>query len=192
MNAWSSLRSTFFAGLFLLLPIAVVLIVVLKVIAILHPLVEGLSMFLGITVGVRTLVVIVLFLLCLMAGLLMRSQRVDHVRDWLERNILNLLPGYEYIRMRMRETLVQESEAKASAVLVRFDDNWSPARLIETGEDGTSVVFIPDTPQGNSGAVLVVETERVHHLNVPYAKLADSIRNYGRGLQAMKIPTRDQ
>jgi uncharacterized membrane protein len=186
MNFLQRLRTTLVAGLFLLLPIAVVGIIAIRTIAILHPITERIAAYFGITTGGRTLTIILLLLLCLLSGFLMRSQRVSHVRDWLERNVLNLLPGYEYIRMRMNETLAQGADQNTSAVLVRFDDNWSPARLIETGEDGTSVVFIPDTPQGNSGAVLVVESDRVQHLNVPYAKLAESVRNYGKGLQALK------
>ncbi|HOP45143.1 MAG TPA: hypothetical protein PLA11_16590, partial [Flavobacteriales bacterium] len=145
---------------------------------------------LGMTHGVRLLEVLALLMLCLLSGLLMRSTKVGGLRNWLEENFLFLLPGYEYIRMRMNETLTQEGDTKATAILVRLDDSWSPARLIETGDDGTSVVFVPDTPQGNSGAVLVVETDRVQHLNVPYAKLVESVRHYGRGLQAIKTKAR--
>ena len=53
------------------------------------------------------------------------------------------------------------------------------------------MVFIPDTPTRNSGAVLVVGTDRVKQLNIPYAKLLDNVRNYGHGSEAVKNAPRN-
>ncbi len=187
MKAWPFIRTTLFGGLFLLVPVAVIGLIAVRIMAFTRPITARIAEALHVTHGVRLLEVVLLLLLCFLAGLLMRSSKVGSLRNWLEEHILFLLPGYEYIRMRMNETLLQEEDARTFAILVRLDDSWSPARLIEKGDDGTSVVFIPDTPQGNSGAVMVVETERVQHLDVPYARLVESVRNYGRGLQAMKV-----
>ena len=186
MNALQFLHTTMVGGLFLLVPLTVIGMIALQIVRFMRPITAYLAQALGMTHGVRVLEVLALLVLCLLAGLLMRLGRVGHVSNWLERNILSLLPGYEYIRMRMNELLSPGGADNSSAILLRLDDSWCPARLIETGDDGTSVVFIPDTPQGNSGTVLVVESDRVQRLNVPYAKLAESVRHYGRGLQAIK------
>ena len=189
MNVLQFLRTTIVGGLFLLVPLTVIGMIALQIVRFMRPITAYLTEALGVTHGVRVLEVVALLVLCLLAGLLMRLGRVGHVSRWLERNILSLLPGYEYIRMRMNELLSPDGDV-STAILLRLDDSWCPARLIETGDDGTSVVFIPDTPQGNSGAVLVVESDRVQHLNVPYAKLAESVRHYGLGLQALKVADR--
>ncbi len=182
MNILQRLRITFTAGLLLLLPLAVFLIIALKVLAITNPLMEKLAHALGIEHGVRTLAVLVLVLICLLAGLLIRSTRVSSFRDRLERNVLNMIPGYEYIRQRMAESLGQDAEAAQRAILVRFDDGLSPGRLVEEGADGRCVVFVPDVPQGNSGALFIMDADRVQRLDVPYGRLEQSIRSHGKGL----------
>jgi uncharacterized membrane protein len=68
------------------------------------------------------------------------------------------------------------------AVLVRFDDGWSPALLVEEGSNGLCTVFVPDVPKSNSGTILIVEPDRVKHLKVKFSTLDIAIRNYGKGL----------
>jgi uncharacterized membrane protein len=184
------LRATLVAGLFLLVPLTVVIAIALKVMAFTRPITERIASLLGMTVGVRFLEVAALIVICLLAGLVMRWSRVGSFSNWLERNVLSLLPGYEYLRMRMDDMLSGDERAVEHAVLVRFDDNTCPGRLMEEGPDGTCVVFIPDTPQTNSGAVVIVGNDRVEHLDIPYDRLVSSVRNYGKGLLAIKAKAR--
>jgi hypothetical protein len=136
--------------------------------------------------GVRVMFILALLLLCLGAGLLVRARRVSRWREWLENNVLRLIPGYEYIRMRLAEQLVEGSEATNLAVLVRVDEGWTPGMLTERADDGRCVVFIPDVPQGNSGSLQIVHADQLKFLHVPYGKLNDSVRNYGKGLLALE------
>ena len=190
MNLLHRLQVTFIAGLLLLLPLAVILIVAMKVIGIVHPFMVELAEAVGITIGVRTLAALLLVGLCLLAGLLMRTTRIGGLRYRLERNVLSLVPGYEYIRERTAELLGQDNEAIDRAILVRFDDGQSPGRLVERDTYGRCAVFIPDVPNGSTGAVLIVDADRVEELGVPYGHLSNCIRNHGKGLLDL-VPKND-
>lgn len=183
---------TLVAGLFLLLPIAVVAIVLLKIYRIIHPAMTRLSDALGVHGGdgVRLIVLGVALLACLIAGLLMRARGVDRFREWLERNLLFMIPGYEYVRMRMAETFGQDADANDRAILARIDDGWAPGMLIERAPDGRCTVFMPDAPQCSSGSVYIVEPSQVKFLKVRYGTLNNSIRNYGKGLLDLEACSR--
>jgi len=66
--------------------------------------------------------------------------------------------------------------------MVKIDDGWSPALLVEEEADGKCTVFVPDVPKSNSGSVYIVEPEQVKHLKVKFSALDIAIRNYGKGL----------
>jgi uncharacterized membrane protein len=59
---------------------------------------------------------------------------------------------------------------------------WCPARLIERGPDDECVVFVPDSPAGTSGAVIVIASEHIRPLSISYGQLLRHVRNGGRGL----------
>lgn len=186
-RAFHRLRDTLIAGMFLLLPVVVLVVVLVRVYQVVHPLLVKLVGAFGIhdLFGVRIMIIVVIMVICLLAGLLVRSPRVVHWREWLEDNVLRTLPGYEYMRMRIMETLGKDNVATDRAVLVRTGDGWVPAMLVERAADGRCVIFTPDVPQCNTGSVLIVEAGDVMALNVPYARLNKSVRNYGKGLLAL-------
>ncbi|MEX1131891.1 MAG: hypothetical protein WEC15_01590 [Flavobacteriales bacterium] len=181
------LRALFIAGLFILLPFTVLVLVLGKGYAMIHPLMEKVAIALGLEslMGVRVLVVGGMLVLCLVAGALMGFTRGAGSR-WLEQNLLHFIPGYAYIRMRLDDVLAAESGKQHEAILARIDDAWSPGMLVERGEDGRCVVFIPDVPEGSSGSVCIVEPDLVRVLDVPFHVLNNSIRNYGKGLLALE------
>ncbi len=187
-----SFNQTMIAGLFLLVPLSVTLLVLFKVMAITHPIMKKLGAILGIhaVAGVQLLVVGVLVVACALAGLLVRTSRVNRFSEWLENHVLHMIPGYEYIRMRLNENFGHDADTTDRAILARIDDGWAPGMLIERGADGRCTVFMPDVPQCNSGSVYIVEADQVKFLHVPYRQLNGSIRNYGKGLLAMEAASK--
>jgi uncharacterized membrane protein len=173
-----------FAGLFLMLPISVIIMIVLKVYGMLFAPVRAFALELGIERPflVQLLLIFILLMICFVAGLLMHASAVSKFRDRLESGVLRFVPGYEFVRMRLAMMMGKDESALERAILVRIDDGWSPAMLIEEGPDGKCTVFIPDVPKSNSGSVYLVEPDQVRHLNVKFKDLDIAIRNYGRGL----------
>ena len=193
-NVMQLLYRTMVTGVFLLLPIAVVVLVLVKVYAVVHPMLLRMAMTMGVAslVGLRLFVIACIIFSCLLAGLLARSKRISNSRDWLERNILHFLPGYQYIRMRMSDQIGQEGVSTDRAVLVQVDDGWSPGMLMERAADGRCVVFMADIPRSTSGAVYIVEAHQVRPLGVPMRELDKCIRRYGQGLLALEARSKPQ
>lgn len=173
-----------YAGLFLMLPIAVIIIIGLKVYGMLFAPVRAFALKLGIERPflVQLLLIFTLLMLCFIAGLMMHARTVSKFRDRLESGILRFVPGYEFVRMKLAMMVGEDEAALEKALLVRIDDGWSPALLIEVGPEGNYTVFVPDIPKSNSGSVYIVEPSQVKHLNVKFKDLDIVIRNYGKGL----------
>ncbi len=181
------IRALMTAGVFVLLPTTVLVMVLGKGYSMIHPVMLKLALALGFDslVGGRFVVVLGILLLCLVAGMVVSMTHGSGGR-WVERNILHFIPGYAYIHMRLHDMLAAESGKQHEAVLARIDDGWSPGMLVERGPDGRCVVFMPDVPQGNSGSIYIVEPDQVKVLDVPFHVLNDSVRNYGKGLLALE------
>jgi uncharacterized membrane protein len=173
-----------FAGLFLMLPVAVIIVIGLKFYQIAIVPVREIANKFGIERPflIELLFVFIVLILCFFAGLLMHRGSVARFRDWLESNVLRFVPGYEFVKMRLAILVGDEKSAFNRAVIVKIDDGWSPALLIEEGDDGRCTVFVPDVPKSNSGSVYLVDPEQVRPLNVTFNKLDLAIRNYGKGL----------
>jgi uncharacterized membrane protein len=173
-----------FAGLFLMLPLAVVIIICLKFYQVAIAPVREIANKFGIERPflVNLLLLFVLLMLCFSSGLLMHKEKVAKFRDWLEDNVLRFVPGYEFVKMKLAILVSNGQSSFNRAVLVKIDDGWSPALLIEEGDDGRCTVFVPDVPKSNSGAVYLVDPEQVRPLIVKFNKLDLAIRNYGKGL----------
>lgn len=181
---WNKIIGIVSAGVFLLLPIAVVVIVLGKIYQIMIGPTQRLSAALGVERPflVQLILWALLLVICFIFGLLIKADFVARTRDYLENNVLRFVPGYEFMKMRLMIMLQSDEKADDRAVLVRIDDGWSPAFLMEEGEDGNCVVFVPDVPKSNSGSVYVVEPNQVRHLNVKFKELDLAVRNYGKGL----------
>jgi uncharacterized membrane protein len=172
-----------FAGLFLVLPVAVIIMILLKVYGMLFAPVRAFALKLGIERPflVQLLLIFTLVMICFVAGLMMHARAVSRFRDRLENGVLRFVPGYEYIRMKLA-MMVGDETTLERAVMVKIDDGWSPAMLIEEDSVGNCTVFVPDVPKSNSGSVYIVEPGQVRHLSVKFKELDMAIRNYGKGL----------
>ena len=132
-------------------------------------------------------VVAVLFFIsvCFLAGLLVRiflkrlSERVDRrLNDWI--------PGYSQIRSEATKKIGAEKpkEALFDACLVKMEELWQPAYLIEQNSDGTDTVFVPQAPAFMTGQVYVVDPSRIKKLDIDSAALNAHLKGLGKGIMS--------
>jgi uncharacterized membrane protein len=132
--------------------------------------------------AVQTLILLAFVVICYVFGLLVEAKFVAKIRDGIENYVLRFLPGYEFMKMRLKNMLGEDNEAEHRAILVRIDDGWSPAFMIEAFGDQQYVVFVPDVPKSSTGSVYVVEESQVRFLHISFNELDLIIRNFGAGL----------
>lgn len=175
------------AGVFVLIPLLVVIILAIKV----YQTVVGPTRVIAAKVGIESLLEVQLLIMLAFVvisyvfGLLVEAKFIARLRDGIENHVLRFLPGYEFMKLRLKNMLGEDEEAAHRAILVRIDDGWSPAFMIETFAEGQYVVFVPDVPKSSTGSVYVVEASQVKFLHISFSELDLMIRNFGAGLSTV-------
>jgi len=183
-------RTTFLGGVWFLLPIAALAIILDKAFAaalkIVKPVAKGLpeAFHVGLPLA-STLTVVLLVLICLMAGLLARTALAQAFARKLESSVLSKIPIYEYFRQVAAGALGMDDLQKHPVVLLQGDGAWRVAIQVEAARNGFVKVFIPNAPNPLGGSVQIVPADRVKLTNVPLKAAMDGMKRFGAGLSAI-------
>jgi uncharacterized membrane protein len=184
------LKTTLVGGIVFLLPIVVVAAIVGKAVGIargvLGPLAARFPVDAIAGIGFKSLLAVAaLISVCFLAGLVAKTRAARRFAGWLESILLANVPGYALTRS-MSESVAGSDEASAmKAVLVRLDDAWQIAFLVERAEGGLATVFVPDAPNTRSGSLLVVGEDRITPLEVTLPEAMKCVRSLGLGSAAL-------
>ena len=159
------IRTTIIGGMIFLIPIAIFVAVIghgLKITgAIAKPLAAVLPVdMIGRLAVANVLAIVLLLLICFVAGLLARLALARKAVDALEANVLARLPAYALLKTKTQSMLSPDIEGMSVAV-VRFDDLWQIGFEIERIEGGKVALFLPGSPDPWSGSVCIAEADRV-------------------------------
>lgn len=181
--AASFLRDTIVGGVMFLVPIVVIVAILGKAhqlsIKIVTPLAEA-------GVGApRLLAIVLIVLFCTLSGLFARTRAARRTSDFLEGTILSRIPGYTLMKGMAEGLLGAEGAKGREPVLVRIEDAWQIALLMERVEPGHVAVYIPGSPDPRSGDVFILTEDRIRPLDVPLKSALDSVKNAGKGSNAM-------
>jgi uncharacterized membrane protein len=180
------IKTTIIGGILFLIPIAILIAVIgqgLKVTgALAEPVATALPVDLigGVAVA-HVLAIVLLLLICVLAGLLARLAFARKAVGALEANVLSKLPVYALLKTKTQSMLSADDIEGMSVVVVRFDDHWQIGFEIERIEGGKTAVFLPGSPDPWSGSVCIAAEERVTQLDLPVAAVAGMARRLGRG-----------
>jgi uncharacterized membrane protein len=180
------IRTTIVGGIIFLVPIAIFVAVIGKGLEITggisKPLAHVLpvNMIGGLAVA-RVLAIVLLLLICFLAGLLARAAIARKLVEGLEANVLSRLPAYALMKTKTQSMLSPEDVEGMSPVVMRFDDAWQIAFEIERIEGGKVALFLPGAPDPWSGSICVADEDRVTPLDLPMASVVKMARRLGRG-----------
>jgi len=119
--------------------------------------------------------------ICALIGATVGTRIGRRAREWLERSVLELIPGYEVLRSLTNQMAGSSRESTWRAALVEIEDALVPGFIIEEFEDGRYTVFIPSIPTPFAGAVYVLDRQRVHPVDVPFTDAIRVISRWGSG-----------
>jgi uncharacterized membrane protein len=189
--SWEFLKTTTVAGLFVLLPVVLIAKVLGEVVRFAHkaagPIIKLLPK--QITAHPKFPVVFAFFVIimaCLIAGLFMRLPLMRAIGRWIERHLLQPIPGYRAIKSLASglSGSLEESAFKA-AVLTSPDGGVELVYLIEDHRNGLATIMIPSAPNPMGGAIKIVPRERIQMLNVGMTAVARVFSQRGVGAQAL-------
>ena len=134
-------------------------------------------------VSVIAIALLSVVLICYLTGLAVRTRWGAAMRGWMERVLLERIPGYSIIRTLMHQYLGHEEERTFRPVLIDLYGSDSRAIGFEIEElgDGTVAVFLPSVPAATLGQVQIVPQKRVTPLKATMHETLEALTMFGVG-----------
>lgn len=189
------LVSTVVGGLFVVVPVYLAVLLLLKGMKSVAGLVRPFSALLPAWVPAEDFFALLLVLvLCFVVGMAVRTRAGRVAREGMEKLFFERLPGYGLLRGLTQRLAGDSEDTPWAPALVEIEDALVPGFIIEELEDGRVTVFVPSVPTPLAGAVYIIERARVHELDIPFTDAIKSISRWGAGskdlVAAMKSPRR--
>jgi uncharacterized membrane protein len=177
-----SVGGTLVAGILVIAPVYLGVLLLLKAIKSLAGLLKPLAGLFPDWVpaeGILSLLLVLVF--CYLVGLAIRTSPGQAIRQRIERTVFEKIPGYALFRSFTRR-LAGESEDEAwKPALAEIEDALVPAFIIEEHADGRYTVFVPSVPTPFAGAVYVLSRDRVHPLDIAFTQAIKTVSRWGSG-----------
>ena len=174
--------SRLIGGLFVVVPVYLAVLLLLKGIKSVATLVQPVAALLPEWVPAQGLLSLALVLaLCFLVGVAVKTRSGRAVRERMEIVFFERLPGYGLLRSLTQRLAGNTDEEAWTPALVEIEEALVPAFVIEEHGDGRFTVFVPSVPTPLAGAVYVLNRERVHVLDVPFTQAIRTISRWGSG-----------
>lgn len=182
------LKTTLLGALLVVVPVGIVGFALWQVVRlvqrVLLPVIEMLPFD---STVIRVLVIagalLAVILLCYLTGVAVRTRWGALLRGWIERKMLEKIPGYSIIRSLAHQYLGHEEERQFRPVMVDLHDDGTKAIgfEIEVLGDGTVAVFLPSVPAATIGQVRIVPEERLESLRASMHATLEAVTMFGVG-----------
>jgi uncharacterized membrane protein len=174
--------STVIGGLFIVVPVYLAILLLLKGMKSAASLVKPIAALLPDWLPAEGLISLLLVLVvCFIVGAAVRTRGGQIVRERVEKAFFERLPGYGLLRSLTQRLANDGDETAWKPALVELEDALVPAFIIEELVDGRLTVFVPSVPTPLAGAVYILSRERVHALDIPFTQAIRSVSRWGSG-----------
>ena len=164
-------KTTLIGGVLIILPLYLSILLLLKTLAGVGALIAPVTAQLPAALQFREVIaMLIVIFLCFLAGLVLRTGPGLRAKNVIERNLLDRIPGYALIR------------GLASRVAGRPEDDTFAVALVEI-EDAL-------VPTPAAGAIYILPRERVHQVDISFAKAAAVITKWGAGARDLRAAMR--
>jgi uncharacterized membrane protein len=180
------LKATTLGGLFVVLPLFVLILLATRLVLEIHTAAKTL---IGKLAGESSeaahfpilfsilLVVAVSFLI----GLVMISRRAQSANNWFEGRILFRLPGYAAMKAIVGGLAGESHEGALRSGLLTVDPGIECLVFIVEDHGDRLTVFIPGSPNPGNGAVQIVRKDLVRPLNARITEVGTALQQWGHG-----------
>ena len=184
------IRTTLIGGILFLIPLVMVVVVFGKAFQIMKIVATPLGKLIPIesVAGfalVEVLTAVIMLMCCLMAGLVARSSWGRNVYGKIDTILLQLIPGYSWVKGVTGEISDEEAEDTFKPVLVRLDDQYQLGFEVDRAAEGLVAVYLPSAPDPRSGALSYVTADRIQSIDVGFKAINMTCKKLGRGSGAM-------
>ena len=184
-----SVASTLGAGILVIAPIYLGVLLLLKIMQSLAVVVKPLARLLPDWLPAERLLSLLLVLLvCLVVGYLVRTRAGQAL---LGHTVFEKLPGYTLLRSLTLRIAGKADDVTWKPALAEIEEALVPAFIIEEFADGRYTVFVPSVPTPLAGAVYVLTRERVHPVSISFAQAFKTVSRWGAGAKDLVAAMED-
>lgn len=184
---FSYVKVTIIGGALLLIPLFVLIVVLLKAGSLIKRVVIPIAHRLPVQIpgiGKETLLtILILLLLCFLAGILMHTGIAQRFKRILEDDILVHIPGYSYLQALSTDKLTHSHTATWKPATVLIDGNEVICFVVDETEHYCSI-FFPSAPTPSSGTICAREKQDVRYLPISVSETIIMLRRLGKGSAA--------
>lgn len=177
------LKTALVTGLLVVLPAWLAVLLIVGLLAKLGIVVKPIAGHLPEGVNHPQLVAVAsLLMICLVAGLLVRTPLGGYLAKILNDHVFSQVPGYVPLKTIANQFADLDKREGFKPCLAEVEDgSFAPAFLIERHADERCTVFIPSAPTPMAGAILIMPGERVHLIHVPVGSVLGCVSKWGIG-----------
>lgn len=181
-RVWTFIVEATVAGLLVLVPAYLALLVLLKGMGSVLGLVRPFALFLPDWLPAEDLLSLLLVLgVCFLIGAAIRTRAGYALRERLEQSFMKRMPGYALFRSLTQRVAGEGDESSWKPALAEIEEALVPAFIVEALDDGRFTVFVPSIPTPLAGAVYILAPERVHPIDVPFTQAIKTVSRWGSG-----------
>ncbi len=182
----NAIKTNVVYGLIAIIPIAIVILLLAKVVEVLkgigEPIAERLDMAPVVAALVAVVVAVAVILVaCFVIGAAVRTRIGAWSFEKVEKAILARVPGYDLIQNVLRGFAEKRTAYPAALVSLFCPGTGVFGLVMENNGDGTVTVFIASAPTLTVGAVHVVDRDRVRMLDAGLMSVTDCVSQWGVG-----------
>ena len=180
------LKTTVIGGIVFMVPIIIFIAIIGKAIELTNKLAAPVSAIIPVdsigNVAVANLLALVIVLLiCFLAGLAAKSTLASKSIGALESRALSKIPVYGLLKSKI-DAIVQPEKAEGmKPVLARFDDSWQIAFEVERIQEGVAAIYLPGAPDPWSGSVCFVTEDRIQPIELTLPPVLRILKGIGKG-----------
>jgi uncharacterized membrane protein len=181
-NSKSWFRKNLGYGLVVIVPLAILLLLLAKVVELLQQAAAAMELesALGASLAI-VLAAVLLLLVCVGLGAIVRTRLGTLSFKKVEQILLRHIPGYELLG-NILKGFAKEQSAYVPVMLQLHGPGTAVFGLVmEEQENGVLVVYVPSAPAVTVGSVHVVERDRVTFLETSPIELVNCVSQWGVG-----------
>jgi uncharacterized membrane protein len=180
----SVFRTNVIYGLLVLIPSAIIVLLLAKIVEILETIAKPLNLQSATSVvGAIILALLLVLLLCFVVGAFVRTKLGSWSLERFEGTILKQIPGYEIISNALKGFAEKRTAYRAALVRLYGPGTGVLGFVMEENDNRSVTVFVPSVPTLTVGSLHVVDRERVTMLEAGSIDVTNCISQWGIGSQ---------
>ena len=187
---YNFLKTTVLGGVLFLVPVVVLIAILEKALGVAKKVVVPVNdaLFQGTVHHAYMgdlLALVLLLVLCFLAGLAAKTSFARKSVDALEKKLLAKVPTYDSMKSKFLATLQSQSQSPEGPamkpVLARFEDSWQIAFEVERIPGGIITIYVPGAPDPWSGSVCYMTEDRIQTIDPAMSPVLKTLKDLGKG-----------